>query len=553
MDIYAQNATPNGTITININQQNGRAIQITTSPHNTVSVLKNQIEAHTGINARHQMLIYNSSTLLDNVTLNSYSIFNGSTLLMLIQINNFQQQPAFPVNEQIEVKFEAGVIRMLINNRTTFTTLKREICDKMTFLCQGRLFQTKSQLKTKLVNIPGISNSTIIAKLPRFKPLPQNHSPGQMSGNFGSNNGPINIYAGAGQNQPQTQPTLPQFPPNPSMTVQPPNIKTNTLVISSNKVTSVKPFFPGMAVEEQPPANTNYPVPPIENVYVTIKKDTENLSLGISRNKSVGELQKAVEGLTSIPAEQQVLSLDSKILQEPTKTLKDCGVLNGSVIELFTSLDAVSANQGAMTQAGESEDPNQPPESAKKLVMVVLEEESGFKTNYFCKPATETALGLISKWKKARLQGKSPTNKKPVLELEGVELSPESSPIWKFGVEANSVLKIKLKETNFVQSTMMVTEGFSKLGDTNVVQGMVDESEIKLKVKTVAGKYCHVSIDAQKKVSDLKKIVENQLNVDKANQRLIAGSKLLRDKQTLNECGLIDGSEVHLIIKTKII
>ena len=72
---------------------------------------------------------------------------------------------------------------------------------------------------------------------------------------------------------------------------------------------------------------------------------------------------------------------------------------------------------------------------------------------------------------------------------------------------------------------------------------------MKINVKILQGAECNVDITATESVDRLKELVQTQLNISPAHQRLLHKGKTLQDGTLVQEYSLKEGDKLHLVVK----
>ncbi|XP_045585774.1 ubiquitin-like protein 4A [Procambarus clarkii] len=72
---------------------------------------------------------------------------------------------------------------------------------------------------------------------------------------------------------------------------------------------------------------------------------------------------------------------------------------------------------------------------------------------------------------------------------------------------------------------------------------------MKVTVKILQGSECSMEVPGSSKISEVKNIVEEFLEIAPHAQRLVYKGKTLADETTLDEAGITDGAKIHLMVK----
>ncbi|KAL0480602.1 ubiquitin-NEDD8-like protein [Acrasis kona] len=74
---------------------------------------------------------------------------------------------------------------------------------------------------------------------------------------------------------------------------------------------------------------------------------------------------------------------------------------------------------------------------------------------------------------------------------------------------------------------------------------------MKLNVKTISGGTYAIDVNETDKISDIKKIIQEKVALDPAQQRLVYSGKILADDKTVAEHKLTGGMTIQLILQLK--
>lgn len=72
-----------------------------------------------------------------------------------------------------------------------------------------------------------------------------------------------------------------------------------------------------------------------------------------------------------------------------------------------------------------------------------------------------------------------------------------------------------------------------------------------IKIRSLTGRSIPVEIDLQEHVSALKEIVEVKEGIPPQQQRFLFAGRQLDDDKTLTECGVVEGSDLHLVLSLR--
>ncbi|OUT23765.1 hypothetical protein CAS74_000135 [Pichia kudriavzevii] len=74
---------------------------------------------------------------------------------------------------------------------------------------------------------------------------------------------------------------------------------------------------------------------------------------------------------------------------------------------------------------------------------------------------------------------------------------------------------------------------------------------VEITIRSLTGRSIPVEIDLQQRVSDLKEVVEVKEGIPPAQQRFLFTGRQLDDDKTLAECGVANGSDLHLVLSLR--
>ena len=74
---------------------------------------------------------------------------------------------------------------------------------------------------------------------------------------------------------------------------------------------------------------------------------------------------------------------------------------------------------------------------------------------------------------------------------------------------------------------------------------------VQINIRSLTGRTIPVDIELQQQVSELKEIVEVKEGIPPQQQRFLFAGRQLDDDKTLAECGVIAGSDLHLVLSLR--
>ena len=99
---------------------------------------------------------------------------------------------------------------------------------------------------------------------------------------------------------------------------------------------------------------------------------------------------------------------------------------------------------------------------------------------------------------------------------------------------------------------LVYADAFSSLiGFFNNTVSIQGESMVEITIRSLTGRSIPVEIDLQQRVSDLKEVVEVKEGIPPAQQRFLFPGRQLDDDKPLAECGVANGSDLHLVLSLR--
>ncbi|GMM47379.1 hypothetical protein DAPK24_039540 [Pichia kluyveri] len=74
---------------------------------------------------------------------------------------------------------------------------------------------------------------------------------------------------------------------------------------------------------------------------------------------------------------------------------------------------------------------------------------------------------------------------------------------------------------------------------------------VQINIRSLTGRTIPVNIELTQQVSELKEIVEVKEGIPPQQQRFLFAGRQLDDDKTLAECGVIEGSDLHLVLSLR--
>jgi ubiquitin-like protein Nedd8 len=74
---------------------------------------------------------------------------------------------------------------------------------------------------------------------------------------------------------------------------------------------------------------------------------------------------------------------------------------------------------------------------------------------------------------------------------------------------------------------------------------------VEIRIRSLTGRNIPVEIDLKQKVADLKEVVEVKEGIPPQQQRFLFAGRQLDDDKSLEECGVVAGSDLHLVLSLR--
>lgn len=74
---------------------------------------------------------------------------------------------------------------------------------------------------------------------------------------------------------------------------------------------------------------------------------------------------------------------------------------------------------------------------------------------------------------------------------------------------------------------------------------------VEIRIRSLTGRIIPVEIELSQRVIDLKEIVEVKEGIPPQQQRFLFAGRQLDDEKTLAECGVVAGSDLHLVLSLR--
>lgn len=91
----------------------------------------------------------------------------------------------------------------------------------------------------------------------------------------------------------------------------------------------------------------------------------------------------------------------------------------------------------------------------------------------------------------------------------------------------------------------------AKRKEHSSVHSSVHSKMVEIKIKSLTGRSIPVDIDLNQRVSELKEVVEVKEGIPPQQQRFLFAGRQLDDDKTLAECGVVAGSDLHLVLSLR--
>jgi len=73
----------------------------------------------------------------------------------------------------------------------------------------------------------------------------------------------------------------------------------------------------------------------------------------------------------------------------------------------------------------------------------------------------------------------------------------------------------------------------------------------EIKIRSLTGRVVAIQIELSSRVGDLKEAVEIREGIPPSQQKFLLQGRQLDDDRILSDCGIVDGSELHLVLSLR--
>lgn len=74
---------------------------------------------------------------------------------------------------------------------------------------------------------------------------------------------------------------------------------------------------------------------------------------------------------------------------------------------------------------------------------------------------------------------------------------------------------------------------------------------VEIRIRSLTGRVIPVEVGLEQRVGELKEIVEVKEGIPPPQQRFLFAGRQLEDDKTLAECGVVAGSDLHLVLSLR--
>lgn len=307
---------------------------------------------------------------------------------------------------------------------------------------------------------------------------------------------------------------------------------------------------PGMSPRASPapsPKPKKTRLPPPMKIYIR-KWDGTRLCLeNIKPDDTIYEIQNRIEDEHNIPRRQQRLRFGSRPLDNSKETLKDCGIVDCSTLDLDPFNVHVRAPDGRKCTL-----PVEPDYTIPEIKDLV-EKELGIppenqRPTFDGKPLPDNSTlddngighGDIIDLTPMKITVRAPDGRTCELDV-----SPEDTiPDIKKQVKKNLGIPTKQQRPTFNDKLL---PDDSNLRDNGIEHGdVIDLQPMQIKVRAPDGSTVTLDVNPEDSIPKIKKQVENELDIPVEDQRPLFKNKPLYDNSTLEDNGIKHGDVIDL-------
>lgn len=289
----------------------------------------------------------------------------------------------------------------------------------------------------------------------------------------------------------------------------------------------------------------------------------KRIFLDAMTSDSIASVKTQIHKKERIPVKQQMLFISSKKLDDE-RNLADYNICNSSVINLVIKPSQefrllVKAYKGkVVTLYVKSSD-------SIACIKNKIQQNVGF---YFQTQKLILSGIILNDEKTLADYGIYEESKLPLIYYgtNNVRLYIRTSTGDTFAIYADSIrnLKYKIEDSENIpydeQKLLFMgieLEDNRNFADYNIKEGStlnletIKRSVIKIIVKTVTGKTINLDVDSQDLVERFKTKIKDNTGIPIGEQKLLFAAKLLADKYTLADYGIVEGSTIYLLNRVK--
>ena len=108
--------------------------------------------------------------------------------------------------------------------------------------------------------------------------------------------------------------------------------------------------------------------------------------------------------------------------------------------------------------------------------------------------------------------------------------------------------KVSKLETNSISKDVLIEEIKPLSNEISAMKNeMISKNDIKIKLRTITGKYIDIYVKKTDKINELKTKIKEKENISENDQYIFLDENLLNDNSTISECNIKESSNLYLM------
>jgi ubiquitin C len=308
-----------------------------------------------------------------------------------------------------------------------------------------------------------------------------------------------------------------------------------------------QPIGPGIKKDRSAPPKP----PPKMQLIVKNGVDGKKFPIMVLPTDTIDSIKDQIEEKTGIPKKDQNLFFQGKELLDDRPTVADCNMESGDVLDLVPTWKLnVKTPEGKTIKLTNV----RPTDTVSMVQQQVLAKEGipikDQRLTFQGKPLTNGTSTLVDngiqnedtlELEGMKIRIKTPDGKRVLLDIQ------PNDTIATVKAKAAPKLGIPAKDQRLVFDGVELNNDTDTLQDVGIQHGdTIDLEPMEIKVKTPQGKIIPITTKPSDTIKDIKKKVQQKLNIPVKEQRLVFGGDELEDGDTLEDAGIRHGDVIDL-------